>query len=393
MATDQKVKKAGRPKITTFESFEKAIGAAGAIKKPMVEQEVTSTGILSLDIALEGGLPTNKTIMLYGAEATGKTTLAKLIGSEYVRRAKRLMEEKSTRAKKILWLDMENSFDVSYARLLGFDIDAVDEKGNPLLMVVRADTGENAWEIILLALESKQFALIVIDTLAKFAARVEMESDMNKAHMAVDARLHAHGFRVLTPRLAASEATLLVLNQERVDIANSTPNGYVPKTHPGGMSGKHEPWISMETMRIIREEKDGIIQRLLIRWHFKKSKGFAFSPKTVYQLAIACEPDRYYPDTGYELYVAANKLGIFKDAKGEPWATRVAYFNNERVGDGENNIIAFLGQQSDLQQQILAAIMEKVSNGFKVTASPVSEDIPGGADDEPEDSSDSPDAD
>ncbi|CAM9861681.1 unnamed protein product, partial [Chrysoparadoxa australica] len=41
-----------------------------------MDVEVTSTGCLTLDMALGGGLPKGRVIEIYGPESSGKTTLA-----------------------------------------------------------------------------------------------------------------------------------------------------------------------------------------------------------------------------------------------------------------------------------------------------------------------------
>lgn len=88
-------------------------------------------------------------------------------------------------------------------------------------------------------------------------------------------------------------------------------------------------------------------------------------------------------DVGYELFMGAKALGLFKNAKGESWVNRVAYFGSEKVGDGEDNIIAFLRTPSELQQLIALAVIEGMEHGLEAAAQTVSEDTASGA--EPDD--------
>ena len=48
-----------------------------------IEVHRTSTGRLSLDLPLGGGLPDGRIIEFYGGESSGKTTAAKLLGKKY----------------------------------------------------------------------------------------------------------------------------------------------------------------------------------------------------------------------------------------------------------------------------------------------------------------------
>src|SRR5918996_1945800 len=74
---------------------------------------VIPTGALSLDIALGiGGLPRGRVVEIYGAEASGKTTLALQTAAQAQRKG-------GTAA----FIDAEHALDPNYARALGVKID------------------------------------------------------------------------------------------------------------------------------------------------------------------------------------------------------------------------------------------------------------------------------
>ena len=91
--------------------------------------EVIPTGSLNLDAALGlGGVPRGRVVEIYGAESSGKTTIALHIIAE---------------AQKMggiaAFIDAEHALDPVYAKALGVDIDE--------LLIAQPDFGEQALDI------------------------------------------------------------------------------------------------------------------------------------------------------------------------------------------------------------------------------------------------------
>src|SRR6185312_3442564 len=113
-------------------SIEKAYGK-GAIMRlgehEVVKVEVTSSGAISLDLALGiGGYPRGRIVEIYGPESSGKTTLTLHAIAECQRAG-----------GVAAFIDAEHALDVQYAKALGVDIEQ--------LLVSQPDTGEQALEI------------------------------------------------------------------------------------------------------------------------------------------------------------------------------------------------------------------------------------------------------
>ena len=88
-----------------------------------------STGSLNLDIALGiGGVPRGRIVEIYGAESSGKTTLALHI-----------IAESQKEGGVVAFIDAEHALDPVYAKALGVNIDE--------LLISQPDTGEQALEI------------------------------------------------------------------------------------------------------------------------------------------------------------------------------------------------------------------------------------------------------
>ena len=80
-------------------------GAVGAV-------ELIPTGIISLDIALGGGIPRGRIIEIYGPESSGKTTLASY-----------LVGQVQKRGGLAAFIDAEHAFDPEYAKTLGVQLE------------------------------------------------------------------------------------------------------------------------------------------------------------------------------------------------------------------------------------------------------------------------------
>ena len=98
-----------------LKDIEKQFGA-GAIMKLGAEEhikiDVTSTGSLTLDIALGvGGFPKGRIIEIFGPESSGKTTIA----LQAIAAAQRA-------GGKAAFIDAEHALDPVYAKNLGVDI-------------------------------------------------------------------------------------------------------------------------------------------------------------------------------------------------------------------------------------------------------------------------------
>lgn len=335
-----------------YAAFLKELKDIGAVQKTKEPIATRPTGIMSLDLALHGGLPLKKWVLIYGDKGNGKTTIAKLIAGSY-----------QSRGLYTLWLDNENSFNPEYAQLLGVDPYLTDEDGRPYIDVFNAETSEIGWEAIRTAIESGLYNLIVIDTIAKLVPREEMEGSMDKGHMAPAPRINALATRVMGPLLENSDCTILALNQERMDLGTYG----APRISPGGKALGHEAWIEMYMKRKDIEEKDGEVTHITFHYTFKKSKGFPYVPSRVYDLPIACTRDKYRPDFAYELFILADQYGLLVGTDGQRWKKNNAYFEGELLGNGQKKSIQYISDTPDLRERLKEAVFERMKNGARPT--------------------------
>src|SRR5205823_14370734 len=89
-----------------------------------------STGSLAIDLALGiGGVPRGRVVEIFGAESSGKTTMAQHILAE----AQRL-------GGTVAYIDAEHALDPAYARSCGVNVDE--------MLISQPDTGEQALETV-----------------------------------------------------------------------------------------------------------------------------------------------------------------------------------------------------------------------------------------------------
>lgn len=208
--------------------------------------DVVPTGSLALDIALGiGGIPRGRVIEIYGAEGSGKTTLALHILAE------------AQKAGGIsAYIDAEHALDPIYARRIGVDVDN--------LLISQPDTGEQALEIVDALVRSGAVECIVVDSVAALAPRAELEGEMGDAHVGLQARLMSQALRKLTAVISKSKSMAVFLNQLREKVGVMFGN---PEVTPGGRALKFYASVRLDIRKIenLKQGQDNIGARTRVR--------------------------------------------------------------------------------------------------------------------------------
>ncbi len=178
------------------------LGDEGGIQ----EVEKVSTGVISLDLALGGGVPKGRIVEVYGPESGGKTTLALS-----------LIAEIQKNGGIAGFIDAEHALDPVYAQNIGVNVDE--------LYVSQPDNGEQALEICDSLVRSGAIDIVVIDSVAALVPKAELDGDMGDAHVGLQARLMSQGLRKLTAAISKSNTIVVFINQlrEKVGIMFGNP--------------------------------------------------------------------------------------------------------------------------------------------------------------------------
>ncbi len=214
-----------------MEQIEKQFGKGSIMKLGTgyaQKVETTSTGSISLDIALGGGIPRGRIIEIYGPESSGKTTLM-LHAIAEIQRA----------GGTAAFIDAEHALDPGYAKRIGVDVEN--------LLLSQPDNGEQALEITETLVRSNAVDIIVVDSVAALVPRAEIEGDMGDSLPGLQARLMSQALRKLTGVINRSKATVVFINQIRMKIGVMFGN---PETTTGGNALKFYASVRMDIRRI-----------------------------------------------------------------------------------------------------------------------------------------------
>lgn len=307
----------------TLKQIEKEYGKGSVMRlgeRPNVAGDIISTGSITIDAALGiGGVPRGRIVEIYGAESSGKTTLALQIAAQ------------AQKAGGIAaYIDAEHALDPVYAQKLGVDIDN--------LYISQPDAGEQALEITEMLVRSGSVDVVVIDSVAALTPKAEIEGDMGDSHMGLQARLMSQALRKLTAVINRSKTSVIFINQIRYKIGVMFGN---PMTTPGGLALKFHSSIRMEVRRVtsIKSGEDEIGNIIEV----KVVKNKVAPPFKRAQVSI-------YFGEGVsregEIVDMATNLNIIE--KTGAWYA----YGNSKLGQGRENIRQFLKDNKEIASEI-----------------------------------------
>lgn len=301
--------------------------------------ETISTGALTLDLALGGGLPKGRVIEIYGPESSGKTTVALHAISEVQRQG-----------GIAAFVDAEHALDPTYASALGVDIEN--------LLVSQPDTGESALEIVDQLVRSAAVDIVVIDSVAALVPRAEIEGDMGDVHVGLQARLMSQALRKITGNIGKSGCTVIFINQLRQKIGVTYGS---PETTTGGNALKFYASVRLDIRRIqtLKKGTDEFGNRVKV----KVAKNKVAPPFRVAEFDIIFGKG---VSTLGCLVDIAEETGVLL-RKGA-WYS----YNGDNISQGRDNAIKYLDENREFAKKIEEQVKVKLDQGAIVSANSVS---------------------
>lgn len=293
-----------------------------------------STGSISLDHALGiGGLPKGRIVEIYGAESSGKTTIALHV-----------IAEAQKKGGLVAFIDAEHALDPVYAKAIGVDIDE--------LLISQPDSGEQALTIADLLIRSSALDVIVIDSVAALVPKSEIEGEITDQQMGLQARLMSKGLRKLTGSISKTNTVVIFINQIREKIGGMPGFGGPATTTSGGRALKFFSSVRMEVKKGTQikqgEEAVGVdvivkVTKNKVAPPFKEARfSFAFGK------GISREG---------EIIDLAIELDLIK--KSGSWFS----YNSTKLGQGKLNVEELLSKNLELRDEIEAKVRELVNAG------------------------------
>jgi recombination protein RecA len=288
--------------------------------------ETISSGALTLDLALGGGLPKGRVIEIYGPESSGKTTVA-----------------------LHAFVDAEHALDPTYAAALGVDIDN--------LLISQPDTGESALEIVDQLVRSAAVDIVIIDSVAALVPRAEIEGDMGDAHVGLQARLMSQALRKITGNIGKSGCTVIFINQLRQKIGVTYGS---PETTTGGNALKFYASVRLDIRRIqtLKKGTDEYGNRVKV----KVAKNKVAPPFRIAEFDIIF--GKGISTLGC-LVDLAEETGII--IRKGAWYS----YNGDNISQGRDNAIKYLEEKPEFAEEIKKLVREKLDKGAVVSANSV----------------------
>ncbi|MBX3399952.1 MAG: recombinase RecA [Gemmataceae bacterium] len=306
---------------------EGSIMSLGDVETSLKDIVGISTGSLALDLALGGkGLPRGRVIEIYGAESSGKTTIAL-----------HTIANAQKQGGVAAFIDAEHALDPTWARKIGVDLES--------LLVSQPSYGEEALRIAEMLVKSNAVDIIVIDSVAALVPKAELNNEIGDSSVGVQARLMSQALRILNPVINKTKTCVIFINQIRQKIGVMYGN---PETTTGGLALKFYASVRLE-VRKAAQIKDG-----------DEPIGAEMKVKVVKNKIAApfhtAEMELYYSH-GVDLENDVLKIGEEEEIvskSGAFWS-----YGDTRLGQGKENARKFLRENPEIRDAIIKEILAK----------------------------------
>lgn len=283
-------------------------------------QEVVPTGCIRLDLALGiKGLPSGRIVEIFGAEASGKTTLTLQIIAE----AQRL-------GLICAFIDAEHALNPSYASGLGVNLNE--------LLISQPMSGEQAMDQLADLSASPDCDVVVIDSVSALVPQAEIDGDMKDHHPGAQARLMSKALRVIKGEASKTNTLVIFINQTRMKIGVMFGS---PKTTSGGKALRYYASVRIEVAVIKALTHAGERYGNRVKMTVVKNR---FAPPF-----RACEVDLVYGQgisAPHEAKDIGVELGIIE--KNGSWYS----YKGDQIGQGSVRVTEWLVDHPEVIQTI-----------------------------------------
>lgn len=286
-----------------------------------IEIKRYSTGRLSLDIPLGGGIPEGRIVEIVGQESSGKTTHTLHTIASYQKQG-----------FKCAFIDYEHAFDPTYARALG-----VNTKE---LIFSQPTTAEEGLDIVDALVGTGELKLVVVDSVAAMVPKKELMGDSGDSSIGVHARLMSQAMRKLAGRANTTKTNIIFINQYREKIGVMMGD---PRVTTGGNALKFFASIRIDVSQGKKDVEKGFNRGKL---RVIKNKTFAPFRTSEYDMEYGKGVSK---ET--ELIDYAVEAGIID--KAGSWYS----YDGTNIGQGKDAVKELLADNVELEEEIRGLVL------------------------------------
>lgn len=237
---------------------------------------------------------------------------------------------------KVAYIDTENSVDAKYFEALGVNIKE--------LLFTQPDSAEAACQILLDLLDTGEFSLIVVDSIAAMIPQKIFEADAGEATMAVLARILSQEMPKIASKAMDSNCTVIFTNQVRNMIGGY--GGGV--TTPGG-----------QAMKFYASQRIHLFKGTSAEDHGEKVGNNSWCRVVKNKIAPPMREAKFTIKFGkgldrmQELLDYAVDYGIIQ--KGGSWYS----YGDVKLGQGASNVTSLLEDNPELEEEIRNKVNEE----------------------------------
>ncbi len=299
--------------------------------------EWISTGMLGYDWINGGGGPRGHCEQIYGRRSSGKTTVVL-----------RRIAECQRLGGVAAYIDVEHTLDKAWAKTLGVDLDKlilhepIDEPAHIVLGTVEE------------LLRSGEVDMIALDSIPALADQAKLDNELGeKTYGGISILMTDFYTRVVgTGLLYQSNCVLILVNQPRDVIGSRIPMERLP----GGRALGHMCSIITETRQgdYLTKKEDGEEVKIGIEVHIINKKNKVRWPFREYTLRLHFA-NGFNPL--WDVIQFARRYGIIENRGA--WA----YYEEESMGQGIDNNMQWLINNSDKYYEIKNKVLELIRRG------------------------------